>query len=247
MGRSLLELAYSTNHILPEQREILDMAYEYLMQAHALHSLGRPQLQSEPFRSRYISPTDYGNMISSETAQQHLHLLNIHRKIEMLYSKPPRQDEPSHWGRDSRFRTLQSELEKQLIQANISSNEVQSPEAAELKAHQGSADFIQLSLIWHLCAIALNRIFLPIPFQSQLGVESRHSVIIFQQYPNAPSLFLNENVSRCDASADAICLLVRQIVNHASFFHVSKADNPDFRPKGLNLVLRIRYYLDTPV
>lgn len=214
MGFSLLELAYSTASIseTPELGEILGSAHNYLMQARALHSLGRPQPPLHFAIHRFpMHNLDPG--LPANPTQQRVQLLTIHREIESLYSRSLSSDEPLHWVRGSKFFALQSELEKQFIQANISSNEAPSPEALGLQPEQSFAEFLQLSLIWHLCAITLNRIFLPTPSKAEGGVK---------EYPDAPSLFLSESRNRCDASAVAICLLARKIVNEGAFFHVSK-------------------------
>ncbi|KAM0738396.1 hypothetical protein ACQRIT_006133 [Beauveria bassiana] len=73
------------------------------------------------------------------------------------------------------------------------------------------------SLMWHCCVVVLNRPFLPI--LARTSEEGRIDQIVKKVYfPGAPHLFVKEKVYRCEASADAIFNISRNIVR-ANVFH----------------------------
>lgn len=220
MGRSLAQLARSNCDLDADQTQALNVAERYLVIAQISHCLGHPALQPPPDqlpdRPRLKAqcapcPSNCSHLVG---------LLEVLACIHELCSTPFKEQKPPPWAPESRFRALQEELEQYLLQhPDTFHYDSTSP---PLQKGQGDLDASISSLIWHSCAIVLNRTFLPIPERPELsaGGECDTASIPCVHFPGAPPLFLKERIHRCESSADAICEISRNVIRSGKFYSV---------------------------
>ncbi|PHH62087.1 hypothetical protein CDD81_7580 [Ophiocordyceps australis] len=193
LGRSLVQLAKATDRhlLLPDDAAVLSKAELHLDTMQVLHSLGHANL--EPVLSEPASLANH--LPSSAAAHRSLHLVQVLARVVKLVSSPLAPP----CTRDSHFQRLQDELDQHLVQHT-------STFGLEYFARPESLHAFMPSLIWHCCAIVLNRVFLPVSNGCGAYAQSL-------DYPHAPPLFVKERVRRCDASANAVSNLARQIIS----------------------------------
>ncbi|KPM41935.1 hypothetical protein AK830_g4619 [Neonectria ditissima] len=172
MGRSLVQLARSSPSMDSDSTQVLDAAEQYLAVAELSHSIGHASLQ--PTRGRRVRRPRPDNRLPlfPEGTRCLLELLEALIRIDQLCSTPLTEHNPAPWSTDSHFRVLQDELEEYLLW--YPSIFRMGPKEPPGRTEQEDNDACMSSLVWHCCAILLNRTFLPIPestlFSSAIAV-----------------------------------------------------------------------------
>lgn len=226
MGRSLVQLARANFDLDADQAHALDIAERYLGIAHASHSLGHRHLQPSLAKRSKRPRLECGPC--PEDCPHLIELLEIFGSVNHLYQTPFWEQSPPPWAANSEFRALQDELEEYLLRHPVTfrfgSNSPPADGDAK-RRRRGDLDASISSLVWHCCAIALNRAFLLVPERpprSGATPRDQHDpVALVDEFPDAPSLFLRERVHRCESSADAICSISRDVIRNGGFYSVS--------------------------
>lgn len=218
-----MQLSRSNCNLDVEQTQALDAAERYLAIAQISHCLGHPGLKPPPDRPAK-KPKLEAQCASCPSDRPHLvELLEVLACIHELCSTPFKEQHPPPWAPESRFRALQDELEQYLLRHpdTFHFGSTSSP----LHDGQSDLDASISSLIWHSCAIVLNRTFLPIPERPKpsAGGECETALIPCVQFPGAPPLFLKERIYRCESSAGAICEISRNVIRSGNFYSVNAA------------------------
>ncbi|KAH6887464.1 hypothetical protein B0T10DRAFT_71539 [Thelonectria olida] len=214
-AQSLVQLARSKTETGEGTRDALDSAERYLVIAEMAHSIGHLSLQPRCAQKTRRPRVNKFTSISDGT-QSLLDVLNILIRINQLCSTPFQQHHPAPWTTESEFRALQDELEEHLLRdPSIFRIGRQKPPDENV---DDDVDDLMASLMWHCCAIVLNRTFLPIPERSRSTTESHAPLLRCVDFPDAPPLFLKERAHRCEASANAICDIVQDIISRGGFF-----------------------------
>ncbi|KAK7428034.1 hypothetical protein QQZ08_005466 [Neonectria magnoliae] len=216
MGRSLVQLARSSVAVKPDLVQVLDAAEQFLTVAELSHSIGHASLQPTRDRKARRPRPDTRLPLFPEGTRRLLELLEALIRISQLCSTPLTEHDPAPWSTDSDFRALQDELEEYLLW-NPSIFRM-GPKEPPGKTEQEDNDACMSSLLWHCCAILLNRTFLPIPERCKTANESQAPLIRCVEFPEAPPLFLKERIHRCESSADAICDITQEVISKGGFF-----------------------------
>ncbi|KAF3797071.1 hypothetical protein GCG54_00009039, partial [Colletotrichum gloeosporioides] len=169
-----------------------------------------------PTRKDQIDQEHNDGTRSNRFLTQLLELLQLFVRIQHYCSAGFSKQNPPPWSLHSTFRTYQVELE-QLVLQRLEQLHPGSSEDEHLPQEQRTQSAM-CSLIWHCCVICLNRTFLPITERTMLddvnsGASSRQL-----NFPAAPQLFVEERLSRCQASAVAICTICKELVWQGDFF-----------------------------
>lgn len=218
MGRSLVQLARSACNIDAEQAQELSIAERYLAITQASHCLGHRYLQassSRPAKRPRLEcapcPDDCPHLVE---------LLEVLASIHQLCLTPFKEQNPLPWTADSEFRALQDELEEYLLR-HPSTFRFGSNSPSSHKSRRVDLDASISSMVWHCCVIVLNRTFLPIPERPQVTPSGGQDLPVrCVEFPEAPPLFLQERIHRCESSADVICEITRDVIRNGGFYSV---------------------------
>ncbi|KAM3437816.1 hypothetical protein NHJ13734_004462 [Beauveria thailandica] len=213
-GQALIELARLDCEMDAEEGGALNAAERYLAAAQLTHCLGHPRLlPSSPGADGKPKP-DAQCTTLKRALPDLVNLLEILVRVYQLQSVPVKEQKPPPWAPHSKYRTLQNELEEHLLHYPDTFRLFAS-RPRDSKVHH--ADELISSLMWHCCVVVLNRPFLPIMVRiSEEGDLGQSVKKVY--FPGAPHLFVKEKVYRCEASADAIFNISRDIVR-ANVFH----------------------------
>lgn len=213
-----MQLAKSDCGLDREQTQTLGFAERYLAIAQASHCLGHRHLQplniwpaKQPRLECATCPEDCPHLIE---------LLDVLACIYQLWQVPFPEQTPLPWTPNSKFRSLQDELEEYLLRHpstfRFGSNSPSVPTSS-----MEDLDASISSMIWHCCVIVLNRNFLPVPERRPPSaggaLESQTRPINF---PEPPPLFLKERIYRCESSSEAICDISRDMIRNGGFYSV---------------------------
>ncbi|KAK8143439.1 hypothetical protein G3M48_007245 [Beauveria asiatica] len=213
-GQALIELARLDCEMGAEEGGALNAAERYLAAAQLTHCLGHPRLLP-PSRGADGKPKPDAQCTTLKRALPDLvNLLEILVRVYQLQSVPVKEQKPPPWAPHSKYRTLQNELEEHLLHYPDTFRLFAS-RPRDSKVHH--VDELISSLMWHCCVVVLNRPFLPIMVRiSEEGDLGQSVKKVY--FPGASHLFVKEKVYRCEASADAIFNISRNIVR-ANAFH----------------------------
>ncbi|PQK12787.1 hypothetical protein BB8028_0003g14020 [Beauveria bassiana] len=215
MGQALVQLARLDCEMDAEGGDALNAAERYLAAAQLTHCLGHPRLYPPCLRPEGKSKPDSKCANLERGSPDLVSLLEILVRVYQLQSVPVKEQKPPPWAPHSKYRALQNELEEHLLHYPDTFRLFARSRRRDLK--EPDIDELISSLMWHCCVVVLNRPFLPI--LARTSEEGRIDQIVKKVYfPGAPHLFVKEKVYRCEASADAIFNISRNIVR-ANIFH----------------------------
>ncbi|KAF1732155.1 Filamentous growth regulator 27 [Beauveria bassiana] len=215
MGQALVQLARLDCKMDAEGEDALNATERYLAAAQLTHCLGHPRLYPPCLRPEGKSKPDAKCANLERGSLDLVNLLEILVRVYQLQSVPVKEQKPPPWAPHSKYRALQNELEEHLLHYPDTFRLFARSRPRDLK--EPDIDELISSLMWHCCVVVLNRPFLPI--LARISEEGRIDQIAKKVYfPGAPHLFVKEKVYRCEASADAIFNISRNIVR-ANVFH----------------------------
>ncbi|KAH8894014.1 hypothetical protein GQ53DRAFT_839712 [Thozetella sp. PMI_491] len=222
LTKGLLQLARTRRDLLSSEVMALDGAERYLLLTELCHSIGHPSLQQTPSINRTrISDVDLNKPLSQTSCIPDLLLLLL--RIQNLCWSDLMGPENTPWRPESPFRLLQIQLDKIILwQLKRPSSQAidQSIHALVRQGTEEADEDTLVGLLWHVCVIMLNRTFLPIPVRARGDQEG--SPVTTVNFPFAPSLFLEERIRTCEASAAAICTQCRGLLSRGGFFTYSR-------------------------
>lgn len=168
--------------------------------------IGNPMLRVESY------PYEKSFWACSSGTRQLTQLFELQIRIQGFCDSQLHLPPQNHWHSNSEFRDLQAELDEYLLQK---------PDefcSTQFMLHQwidkGSIEYIHCALIWHCCAMILNRTFLPIRTVDAEGTGCL-------RHPTVPKHFSIERRNVCFASANTVATICSEVMTNGSTFPVS--------------------------
>lgn len=191
----------ASNHTITPNHEAIRRLDEFISNSELVHSLCQPKLAAQLLPSFIVYSTPRLRLLNE--------IMSLCVRIQELCQVSLAVCEPLPWMSHSRFGSLREELEsfplKQAADFEASATGTEGPEESALRA--------QCILMWHVCAMMLNRNFLPVPNSA----DSTNALAT----PTAPELFVKERSAVCYTSAIAVCTFCRNLTAQQSFLSAS--------------------------